>query len=31
MVIVPAGEVTDEVLAELRAQDGIIEVISLRA
>ena len=31
MVIVPTAEITDEVLAELRAQDGIIDVISLRA
>ena len=31
MVIVPTAEVTDEVLAELRAQPGIIEVTSLRS
>jgi len=31
MVIAPTAEVTDEVLAELRAQPGIIEVTSLRA
>ena len=31
MVIVPTAEVSDEVLNELRAQPGIIEVTSLRA
>jgi L-serine deaminase len=31
MVIAPTAEVTDVVLAELRAQPGIIEVTSLRA
>jgi D-3-phosphoglycerate dehydrogenase len=31
MVIVPTAEVTEEVLNELRAQPGIIEVTSLRA
>jgi L-serine deaminase len=31
MVIAPTAEVTEEVLAELRAQPGIIEVTSLRA
>jgi hypothetical protein len=31
MVISPTAEVTDEVLAELRAQPGIIEVTSLYA
>ena len=31
MVIVPTGEVTDNVLAELRAQPGIIEVTALHA
>jgi D-3-phosphoglycerate dehydrogenase len=31
MVIVPTAEVSDEVLDELRAQPGIIEVTSLRA
>jgi D-3-phosphoglycerate dehydrogenase len=31
MVIAPTAEVTDAVLAELRAQPGIIEVTSLRA
>jgi hypothetical protein len=31
MVIAPTAEVTEAVLAELRAQPGIIEVTSLRA
>jgi D-3-phosphoglycerate dehydrogenase len=31
MVISPTAEITDEVLAELRAQPGIIEVTSLYA
>jgi hypothetical protein len=31
MVIAPTADVPDEVLEELRAQPGIIEVTSLRA